>query len=96
MCSSDLGAVGVAVLFVAKGAHDTFVEKGCPTVGSADCSSRSSDGMGIMILGEIVVGLGAAALVSGIIVAAGFTRWRSAPTVQAGPNGAWVGWRAEF
>lgn len=90
------GAVGVAVLFVAKGAHDTFVEKGCPTVGSADCSSRSSDGMGIMILGEIVVGLGAAALVSGIIVAAGFTRWRSAPTVQAGPNGAWVGWRAEF
>lgn len=87
---------GVAVLFVAKGAHDTFVEKGCPTVGSADCNARSSDGTAIMILGEIVTGIGAAALISGIIVAAGFTRWKSAPVVQAGPNGAWLGWRTVF
>ena len=90
------GVASVLVLLSAKSAHDTFVTQGCPTVGSADCSSKASDGRGIMILGEVVGGLSAVALVTGAIVGIGFTHWKSAPAVAAGPQGMWVGWRGEF
>jgi len=90
------GVAGTLVLLATKSAHDTFVAQNCPTVGSADCSSKASNGTGMMVLGEVVLGLGGAALVSAVIVGAGFTRWKSAPTVQASPQGAWVGWRGEF
>lgn len=90
------GAGSVFALLSAKGKHDDFVAQGCPTVGSADCTSRASDGRTMMITGEVLAGLSVAALVSGAVVGIGFTRWKSAPTVQAGPHGALLGWRGEF
>ena len=90
------GALGTAVLLAAKSAHDTFVTQGCPTVGSADCTSKAASGRGLMVLGEVVAGLGAVALVSAVIVGVGFARWKGAPAAQIGPQGAWVGWRGAF
>jgi hypothetical protein len=88
-------ASGVA-LVSAKGTHDDFVAQGCPTVGSTDCTSKASDGRATMIAGEVLAGISVVALVSGVVVGLGFTRWKSAPAVQAGPQGAWFGWRGEF
>lgn len=90
------GAASAFALLSAKGKHDDFVAHGCPTVGSSDCTSRASDGQTMMITGEVLMGLSVAALVSGAVVAIGYTRWKSAPAVQAGPQGAWFGWRGEF
>jgi len=90
------GLGGTFLLLSASSKHDTFVAQGCPTVGSSDCTSQASSGQSDMILGEVLVGLSGAALVSGAIVGIWFTRWKSAPTVQAGPHGAVVGWRGEF